>query len=178
MKCSIIDRSSICFDHLATPLQHTVDQSLYARLIQVRPGPLQKCWNSSQRGIVLHLLVGFRLDVIPEVLDGVAVEGSCRPFHTLNAIFLQKLIGDEFVFMDDNARPHRARVADQFLEENGIERMEWPARSPDCTPIKNLWDNIKRKANKKVNVRYLFGRISSAFCRGPGPTWINVAYKL
>ena len=52
-------------------------------------------------------------------------------------------IGDEFVFMDDNARPHRARVADQLLEENGIERMELPARSPD-------WDNIKRKANKKV----------------------------
>ena len=36
------------------------------------------------------------------------------------------------------------------LEENGIERMEWPARSPDCNPIVNLWDNIKRKANKKV----------------------------
>ena len=59
-------------------------------------------------------------------------------------------IGYEFVFMDDNARPHRARVADQFLEENGIGRMEWPARSPDCNPIENLWDNIKRKANKKV----------------------------
>ena len=52
-------------------------------------------------------------------------------------------IGDEFVFMDDNARPHLARVADQFLEENGIERVEWPARSPDCNPIENLWDNIK-----------------------------------
>ena len=59
-------------------------------------------------------------------------------------------IGDEFVFMVDNARPHCARVADQFLEENGIERMEWPARSPDCNPIENFWDNIKRKANKKV----------------------------
>ena len=27
--------------------------------------------------------------------------------------------------------------------------MEWPARS-DCNSIENLWDNIKRKANKKV----------------------------
>ena len=44
MKRSIIDRSTICFDHLATPLQHTVDQSLYATLIQVGPGPLSaKC---------------------------------------------------------------------------------------------------------------------------------------
>ena len=39
----------------------------------------------------------------------------------------------------------------KFLkEENGIERMEWPARSPDCNPIENLWDIIKRKASKKV----------------------------
>ena len=48
------------------------------------------------------------------------------------------------------ARPHRARVADHFLEENGIERMKWPVRSPNSNPIENLWDNIKRKANKKV----------------------------
>ena len=35
------NRSTICFDHLATPLQHARDQSLYATLIQVGPGPLQ-----------------------------------------------------------------------------------------------------------------------------------------
>ena len=28
--------------------------------------------------------------------------------------------------------------------------MEWTAIFPDCNPIENLWDNIKRKANKKV----------------------------
>ena len=86
MKCSIIDRSTICFDHLATPLQHTVDQSLYATLIQVGPGPLQNALAFLERGIVLYLLAGFPLDVIPEVFDGDAVGGSCRPFHTLNAI--------------------------------------------------------------------------------------------
>ena len=96
MICSIIiDRSTICFDHLVTPLQHTADQSLYATLIQVVPGPLQKnALEFLQRGFALHLLVGFRLDVIPEVLDGVAVGGSCRPFHMLNLISPQKLIGD------------------------------------------------------------------------------------
>ena len=72
------NRSIICFDQLATPLQHTVDQSLYATLIQVGPGRLQNALEFLQRGIVLHLLVGFPLDVIPEVLDGVAVGGSCK----------------------------------------------------------------------------------------------------
>ena len=49
--------------------------------------------------------------------------------------------------------------------------MEWPARSPDCNPFKNLWDNIKRKANKKVKDVPLWGN-SSAFCRGPA--WANL----
>ena len=30
--------------------------------------------------------------------------------------------------MDDNARQHHARVLDQYLEQEGIERMDWPAR--------------------------------------------------
>ena len=37
--------------------------------------------------------------------------------------------------MDDNARAHRARITDQYLEQATIVRMEWPARSPDLNPI-------------------------------------------
>ena len=60
MKCAITDRSSICFDHLATPLQHTVDQSLYAKLIQVGPSPLCKMrWNSSKEVPSFTLLAFF-----------------------------------------------------------------------------------------------------------------------
>ena len=62
MKCSIIDRSTICFDHLATPLQHTVGQSLYATLIQVGPGPLCKMrWNSSKEVSSFTFLLAFCL---------------------------------------------------------------------------------------------------------------------
>ncbi|GFV16316.1 transposable element Tcb2 transposase [Trichonephila clavipes] len=40
-------------------------------------------------------------------------------------------IGDFFVFQDDNARPHRARLVENMLEAETIQRMEWPAFSPD-----------------------------------------------
>ncbi|GFX30132.1 transposable element Tcb2 transposase [Trichonephila clavipes] len=40
-------------------------------------------------------------------------------------------IGNDFILMDDNARPHRARIVEEYLEDPGLERMEWPARSPD-----------------------------------------------
>ncbi|GFT31066.1 transposable element Tcb2 transposase [Trichonephila clavipes] len=36
-------------------------------------------------------------------------------------------IGNDFILMDDNARPHRARIVEEYLEDNDLERMEWPA---------------------------------------------------
>lgn len=44
---------------------------------------------------------------------------------------LAQEVGDQFIFMDDNARPHRARVINEFFREQAIVRMNWPARSPD-----------------------------------------------
>ena len=38
-------------------------------------------------------------------------------------------VGENFILMDDNARAHRARITDQYLEQAKIVRMEWPARS-------------------------------------------------
>ncbi len=33
-------------------------------------------------------------------------------------------IGNDFILMDDNARPNRAVVVEEFLEGLGLERME------------------------------------------------------
>ncbi|GFV25868.1 transposable element Tcb2 transposase [Trichonephila clavipes] len=49
-------------------------------------------------------------------------------------------IGDDFILMDDNCRPHRANLVGDFLFEEGIVRMEWPACSSDMNPIEHVWD--------------------------------------
>ena len=51
--------------------------------------------------------------------------------------------GENFILMDDNARAHRARMTDQYLEQATIVRMEQPARSPDLYPIEHAWDMLQ-----------------------------------
>ncbi|GFS49342.1 transposable element Tc3 transposase [Trichonephila clavipes] len=46
------------------------------------------------------------------------------------------------IFQQDNARPHVARIVQRFFINHQIELLPWPARSPDLSPIENMWSMI------------------------------------
>ena len=54
-------------------------------------------------------------------------------------------------FQHDNARPHTARICTEFLRQNNVQVMEWPAKSADLSPIENVWGLLKDKVDKMDN---------------------------
>ncbi|GFV46803.1 transposable element Tcb1 transposase [Trichonephila clavipes] len=65
--------------------------------------------------------------------------------HPSNIIEMDRgAMGLQFLFMDDNAPCHRIVAAEQLLESEDIERMDWPARSSDLNPIEHVWDFLGR----------------------------------
>ncbi|GFX42441.1 uncharacterized protein TNCV_1520051 [Trichonephila clavipes] len=66
------------------------------------------------------------------------VDNILRP-HV--GLFLNGL--PEAIFQQDNARPHTARVAQDFLRH--FQTLPWLARSPDLSPVEHVWDQLKRQ---------------------------------
>lgn len=52
-------------------------------------------------------------------------------------------------FQEDNARPHKTKVASSFCAEKNLHILSWPAQSPDLNPIENLWAEVKKKIRNK-----------------------------
>ncbi len=57
--------------------------------------------------------------------------------------------GRPCVLQQDNAKPHTAAITTAWLRSRRVRVLNWPACSPDLSPIENIWRIIKRKIRQR-----------------------------
>ncbi|CAH2252341.1 jg2005 [Pararge aegeria aegeria] len=93
---------------------------------------------------------GARTDLVVIDRGSLTADRYIREVLEENVVPFAPYIGDDFVFMQDNARPHTARVTQAYLNDMNITVMEWLARSLDMNPIEHVWDLLKRKVKSRI----------------------------
>lgn len=95
-----------------------------------------------------------------------------------HVVELYQQFGEEFILMQDNARPHVANVVMVFLADNFIQTLDWPPLSPDLNPIEHLWDLLKRRlrlqAFQPQNLNELYQRIEGIWNNIPNDCIVNL----
>ncbi|GFV75272.1 transposable element Tc1 transposase [Trichonephila clavipes] len=134
------DQSRICLqlhDGRIRVLRHRGERMLNSCVMHRHTGPAPGCMIWS--GIEYHnrtLLVRIAgilnsQRYISEVLEPIVLP------------YLQGLA--MAIFRQDNARPHIARLVQRFFVNHQIESHPWPARSPDLSPIENMWCMVAQR---------------------------------
>ena len=76
------------------------------------------------------------------------------------------------IFQHDNARPHTMRITTQFLAQNNVNALTWPALSPVMNLIEHVWDELGRIPNMLIQryVNSMRRRIQLCICKNVGHT--------
>lgn len=101
----------------------------------------------------------------------VVVNGNLNAQGYINQILAPEAVpfiqrqAQQVTLQQDNARPHTARVTQQFLQRNNINVLPWPANSPDLNPIEHIWDKLGRRVHQQnlTNLQDLENALQAAW---------------
>ncbi|GFS76747.1 transposable element Tcb1 transposase [Trichonephila clavipes] len=74
------------------------------------------------------------------------LNSQCYISEVLEPVVLSYLQGlATAIFQQDNVRPHVARIVQRFFVNHQIELLSLSARSPDLSPIENMWSMVAQR---------------------------------
>lgn len=68
--------------------------------------------------------------------------------HMLPSLEESGISEEEVIFQQDNDPKHTSKKAKKWMEDNNITLLDWPAQSPDISPIEHQWVHLKRELAK------------------------------
>lgn len=116
------------------------------------PRCLQTTRNLNRRSIMVWGVIGYY-----GVGNLVEVEATMDRHQYINLLennlreSAGNIFGDQdhrFVFVQDNAPPHAAQDTQDWLYQNDVQVMRWPAHSPDMNIIESVWADIMVKLRR------------------------------
>ena len=123
--------------------------------------------------------------------DLVFIRGKLTAAQYKTRILVRKVVpwvkaDDRRVFQQDNSPVHTAIAVREYLNSRGVQRLDWPAASPDLSPIENFWNELKnevgdaefpgpRAVDKEAQLR---AAIEGAFTRLQGQRGRIIATRL
>lgn len=63
--------------------------------------------------------------------------------------YLDEAEDDDIIFQQDNASIHASKQTKAWFSDKNIKLLPWPACSPDCNPIENLWGILAAKVYER-----------------------------
>ena len=123
-------------------------------------------WGGISHGVKSPLIV------VPGILTAVRYRDEI-----LRPVAVPLVQQHQMTFQHDNARPHVARVCQDFLANNNIVPLDWPLDwppySPDLAPIEHLWDELDRRVRRRRNTPNTLGQLRTALLE----EWENIPMR-
>ncbi|UYV71959.1 hypothetical protein LAZ67_9001355 [Cordylochernes scorpioides] len=103
------------------------------------------CHTGPAPGIMVWGGIGYHSRTPLVRLDGT-LNSQRYIYEVLEPVVLPYLQGlPTIIFQQNNARPHVERIVQRFFVNRQIELLPWPARSPELSPIENMWSMVAQR---------------------------------